>query len=100
VLAQSNWEPTEALSYHSFGPATAEQDAFFGGLTPGSEGGRLIFKVALSVVACTPTTASSRSSSSWECLASTRSSRPLVLVQDTINNFNEPVSGDLIFIRS
>ena len=24
----------------------------------------------------------------------------LVLVQDTINNFNEPVSGDIIFIRS
>ena len=49
VLASGTWEPTAVLSYLSFGPATPEQIAFFGGLPEGSEGGKLAIKVALFV---------------------------------------------------
>src|SRR5438105_12210679 len=49
VLVEGTWEPTAVLSFESFGPATAEQEAEFGGLPPGSEGGKVMFKVALFV---------------------------------------------------
>ena len=49
VLADGTWEPTAVLSYRSFGPATPEQEAEFGGLPPGSEGGKVMIKVALFV---------------------------------------------------
>jgi hypothetical protein len=49
VLANGTWELTTVLSYTSYGPATAEQEAEFGGLPPGSEGGKLMVKVALFV---------------------------------------------------
>ena len=88
------------MSYRSFGPATAEQIAFFGGLPPGSEGGKVLFKVALFVggvhvhdgiitIVCELGVPPKNSVEST-----------LLLVQDTIYNFNEPVSGDNIFIRS
>jgi hypothetical protein len=99
VLAEGTWEPTAVLSYRSFGPATAEQIAFFGGLPPGSEGGKVMFKVGLFVggvhvhdgivtIVCELGVPPKNSVEST-----------LLLVQDTIYNFNEPVSGDNIFIR-
>src|SRR6266571_9258283 len=99
ILASGTWEPTAQLSYRSFGPATAEQIAFFGGLPPGSEGGKVLFKVALFVggvhvhdgiitIVCALGVPPKNSVEST-----------LLLVQDTIYNFNEPVSGDNIFIR-
>jgi hypothetical protein len=100
VLARGTWEPTAVLSYRSFGPATAEQDAFFGGLPPGSEGGKVLFKVALFVdgvhvhdgivtIVCELGVPPKNSVEST-----------LLLVQDTPYNFHQPVSGDNIFIRS
>jgi hypothetical protein len=99
LLVQGTWEPTDVLSYHSFGPATPEQDAFFGGLPPGSEGGKVLMKVALFVggvhvhdgivtIVChlgLPPPSAVEST--------------LLLVQGTGLNFNEPVTGDNIFIR-
>ena len=100
VLAEGTWEPTSVLSYRSFGPATVEQNAFFGGLPAGSEGGKLMFKVALFVggvhvhdgiitIVCELGVPPKNSVEST-----------LLLVQGTSYNFNEPVSGDNIFIRS
>ncbi len=99
VLAEGTWEPTAVLSYSSYGPATEEQNAFFGGLPEGSEGGKVKVKVALFVdgvhvhdgiltIVCElgqPPTNSVEET--------------LLLVQDTPFNFNEVVSGDNIFIR-
>src|SRR5438445_9706359 len=49
VLIEGTWEPTAVLSFESFGPATAEQEAELGGLPPGSEGGTVMFTVPLFV---------------------------------------------------
>jgi hypothetical protein len=100
VVAQGTWEPTDVLSYQSFGPATAEQNAFFGGLPPGSEGGKVMMKVALFVggvhvhdgivtIVCELGVPPKNSVEST-----------LLLVQGTELNFNEVVSGDNIFIRN
>jgi hypothetical protein len=100
VLVEGTWQPTEVLSYRSFGPATPEQDAFFGGLPPGSEGGKVRFKVALFVggvhihdgivtIVCELGVPPKNSVEST-----------LLLVQGAGFNFNELGSGDNIFIRS
>ena len=99
VLAQGTWETTAVLSYQSFGPATPEQDAFFGGLPPGSEGGKVLLKVALYVGGVhvhdgIVTIVCHLGMPSPNAVEST-----LLLVQGTGFNFNEPVSGDNIFIR-
>ena len=98
VLAEGTWEPTQVLSYRSFGPATEEQNAELG-LPPGSAGGKVMIKVALFVdgvhlrdgiltVVC-------------ELGRPPRNSveETLLLVQDSPLNFNQPVSGDNIFIH-
>jgi hypothetical protein len=98
VLAEGTWEPTQVLSYRSFGSATAEQNAELG-LPPRSEGGKMLIKVALNVdgvhvhdgiltIVC-------------ELGQPPKNSveETLLLVQETQFNFNEPVSGDNIFIR-
>jgi len=100
VLASGTWEPTAVLSDRSFGPATAEQIAFFGGLPPGSEGGKVMFQVALFVGGVHVhdgiiTIVCELGVPPKHAVEST-----LLLVQDTIYNFNAPVSGDNIFIRS
>src|SRR5437667_11400146 len=46
VLVEGTWEPTAVLGFESFGPATAEPEAEFGGLPPGSAGGQGMFKAA------------------------------------------------------
>ncbi len=99
VVAQGTWQLTQVLSYRSFGPATPEQIAFFGGLPPGSEGGKVMIKVALFVagmhvhdgiltIVCELGQAPKNSEE-----------ETLLLVQDTSTNFNHAVSGDNIFIR-
>ena len=99
VLADGTWEPTAVLSYRSFGPATPEQEAEFGGLPPGSEGGKVMIKVALFVggvhvhdgiiiIVCLLGQPPKNAAEST-----------LLLVQGTHFNFNEVVSGDNIFIR-
>ena len=99
VVAQGTWEVTGILSYTSFGPATPEQIAFFGGLPPGSEGGKVMLNVALFVggvrvhdgiltIVCELGQAPTNSVEST-----------LLLLQDGSGNFNQPVSGDNIFIR-
>jgi hypothetical protein len=99
VLADGTWEPTAVLSYQSFGPATAEQIAEFGGLPAGSEGGKVLLKVALFVdgvhlhdailtVVCQ--------------LGEPRANAvepTLLLVQGTDYNFHTVVEGDNIVIR-
>ena len=98
MLAQGTWEPSEVLSYRSFGPATEEQVAELG-LPPGSEGGELRIKVALFVdgvfvhdgiltIVCELGRAPKNSEEAT-----------LLLVQGTPLTFNEAVSGDNIFIR-
>ena len=99
VRVQGTWEPTEILSYRSFGPATPEQIAFFGGLPPGSEGGEMMIKAGLFVggvhvadgiitIVCELGVPPKNSVEST-----------LLLVQGTDLNFNEPLSADNIFIR-
>ena len=100
VLGSGTWEPTAVLSYQSYGPATEEQNAEFGGLPPGSEGGKVQFKVALYVggvhvhdgiitIVCLlgvpPRNADEAT---------------LLLVQGTDHNFHTPLHGDNIFIRA
>jgi hypothetical protein len=100
VLAEGTWDPTEILSYRSFGPATPEQDAFFGGLPPGSEGGKVMMKVALFVggvhvhdgivtIVCELGVPPKNSVEAT-----------LLLVQGTDLHFNEATHGDNVFIRS
>ena len=99
VLAQGTWEPNAVLSYQSFGPATEEQNAEFGGLPPGTEGGKLRMKVTLLVggedVADGVITI--------VCLLGEPPANAeegmLLLVQDTGVNFNRALSGDNVFIR-
>ena len=86
------------LSYRSFGPATDEQVAELG-LPDGSEGGKLMVKVALLVsgahvhdgiltIVCELGQPPKHSEEAT-----------LLLVQGTSLNFNDVVSGDNIFIR-
>jgi hypothetical protein len=102
VLATGTWEPTEVLSYQSYGPATPEQNAEFGGLPPGTEGGKLMMKVALFVggvhvhdgiitIVCLLGDAPKHAEET-----------ALVLVQGAGLNFNQPVheGNGNIFIRS
>jgi hypothetical protein len=92
-------EPTAVLSYHSFGPATPEQIAEFGGLPNGSEGGKVMMKVALFVwgqhvrngivtIVCL------LGKPPKGCRGST-----LLTVQGADQVFNQVVSGDNILIR-
>ncbi len=99
VIATGTWEPTEVLSYRSFGPATAAQSAFFGGLPAGSEGGKLMIKVALSVGSVHVhdgilTIVCELGQPPKNSVETT-----LLLVQGTPFNFRQVVSGDNIFIR-
>ena len=99
VLAAGTWEPTAVLSFQSFGPATEEQNAEFGGLPPGSEGGKVVLKVALYIdgvhlhdgiltIVCLlgfpPRNAEEAT---------------LLLVQGTDYNFHTALHGDNILIR-
>jgi hypothetical protein len=98
VLAEGTWEPTAVLSFQSFGPATPEQEAEFGGLPPGSEGGKVMFKVALFVGGvhvhdAIITIYCHLGEPRKNVVEST-----LMQVQGTRLNFNEVVSGDNIFI--
>jgi hypothetical protein len=99
LLATGTWEPTGVLSYRSFGPATPAQIAN-GGLPPGSEGGKLIMKVALFVdgrhahdgiltVVCTEIGLPPNNVSEGS----------LLLVPDDGLNFNAVIHGESIFIR-
>jgi hypothetical protein len=98
VLAEGTWELSAVLSYRSFGPATDEQVAELG-LPDGSEGGKLMVKVALLVsgahvhdgiltIVCELGQPPKHSEEAT-----------LLLVQGTSLNFNDVVSGDNIFIR-
>jgi hypothetical protein len=102
VLATGTWEPTDVLSYQSYGPATPEQIAEFGGLPPGTEGGKLMMKVALFVggvhvhdgiitIVCLLGNPPKHAEET-----------ALVLVQGAGLNFNEPVEegNGNIFIRA
>ena len=98
VLVEGTWEPTAVLSFESFGPATAEQEAEFGGLPPGSEGGKVMFKAALFVGGvhvhdAIITIYCHLGEPRKNVVEST-----LMQVQGTRFNFNEVVSGDNIFI--
>jgi hypothetical protein len=99
VLASGTWEPTKLLSFHSFGPATQEQIDAFGGLPPGSEGGKVKFKVALFVdgvhvhngivtIVCLLGVPPKNAEEST-----------LLLVQGTSFNFHTVVEGDNLLIR-
>jgi hypothetical protein len=99
VVDEGTWEPTDVLSYQSYGPATDEQNAELGGLPPGSEGGKLAITAALYVEGvhvhdAIITIVCHLGSPPKNAVEST-----LVLVQGTGDNFNAPVSGDNIFIR-
>ena len=99
VLAEGTWEPTAVLSYHSFGPATAAQEAELGGLPPGSEGGKVMFKAAFFVGGAHVHDAIV---TIYCILGEPRKNvveATLVQVQGTNLNFNEVVSGDNLFIR-
>ena len=99
VRAEGTWEPTTLLSYHSFGPATPEQEAEMGGLPPGSEGGKVMFKAALFVGGVHVHDAII---TIYCHLGEPRKNvveATLVHVQGTNLNFNEVVSGDNLFIR-
>jgi hypothetical protein len=99
VRAEGTWEPTALLSYHSFGPATPEQEAEMGGLPPGSEGGKVMFKAALFVVGVHVHDAIV---TIYCHLGEPRKNvveATLVHVQGTNLNFNDVVSGDNLFIR-
>jgi len=99
VLATGIWEPTALLSYRSFGPATPEQNAFFGGLPTGSEGGKVMFKVALYVDGV------HAHDGILTIVCELGQPQPnaveasLLLVQGTQFNFRGAVHGDNIFIR-
>jgi hypothetical protein len=99
VRAAGTWEPTEVLSYRSFGPATPEQIAFFGGLPPGSEGGKVMIKVALFVGGVHVADGIVTIVCELGVPPKNSVEATLLLVQGTDLNFNEPVSGDNIFIR-
>ena len=99
VLAAGTWEPTEVLSYRSFGPATPEQDAFFGGLPPGSEGGEVHFKVELLVGGVHVANGIITIVCELGIPPKNSVEATLLLVQDFGLNFNEPLRGDNIFIR-
>jgi len=82
-----------------FGPATAEQSAEFGGLPPGTEGGKMLLKVALFVngvhvhdgiitIVCLLGVPPANAEEST-----------LLLVQGTDYNFHTPLHGDNVFIR-
>src|SRR5262249_48456941 len=99
VRGQGTWEPTAVLSYESYGPATPEQIAFFGGLPAGSEGGKLMMKVALFVDGVQVhdgimTIVCHLGEPPKHAVEAT-----LLLVQAAGLNFNEAVSGDNFFIR-
>lgn len=99
VRAEGTWEPTAVLSYRSFGPATEEQAAEFGGLPEGSEGGKVLMKVALFVGGVhvhdgIVTIVCLLGEPPKNAVEST-----LLNVQGTEFKFNETVSGDNIFIR-
>jgi hypothetical protein len=99
VLAEGTWEPTALLSYHSFGPATPEQEAEMGELPPASEGGKAMFKAALFVGGVHVHDAII---TIYCHLGEPRDNvveATLVHVQGTSLNFNEVVSGDNLFIR-
>ena len=101
VLASGTWEPTDVLSYQSYGPATPEQIAEFGGLPPGTEGGKLMIKVALFVGAVHV----HDGIITIVCLLGEppkhAEETALVLVQGAGLNFNEPIEegNGNIFIR-
>ena len=99
MIATGTWQPTDILSYRSFGAATEAQNVFFGGLPAGSEGGHVMLKIALYVggvhvhdgiltIICELGQPPKNSQEST-----------LLLVQGTPYNFNQVVSGDNIFIR-
>ena len=101
VLAAGTWEPTDVLSYRSFGPATPEQIAFFGGLPEGSEGGRLAIKVSLFVGGAHVHDGIITIVCELGVPPKNSAETALLLVQGTDLNFNQPVEeGDgNIFIR-
>jgi hypothetical protein len=98
ILVEGTWEPTAVLSYRSFGPATAEQSAEFGGLPPGSEGGKVMMKAALFVGGV-------HVHDGIITIVCHLGQPPKNVVESTLLkvegglNFNQPVSGDNIFIR-
>jgi hypothetical protein len=101
LLATGTWEPTAVLSYRSFGPATPEQIAFFGGLPEGSEGGKLAIKVALFVGGAHVHDGIITFVCELGVPPKNSVETALLLVQGTDLNFNQPVDeGDgNIFIR-
>lgn len=99
VLAVGTWEPTAVLSYRSFGPATPEQDAFFGGLPPGSEGGKVMLRVALFVGGVRVHDGILTIVCELGVPPKNSVEATLLLVQGAGVNFNEALHGDNIFIR-
>lgn len=99
VLADGSWEPTAVLNYQSYGPATEEQSAEFGGLPPGTEGGKLRMKVALVVDGAHV----ADGIITIICLLgeppANADEATLLLIQDTGLNFNQGVHSDNVFIR-
>jgi hypothetical protein len=99
VLAEGTWEPMTLLNYQSFGPVTAAQEAELGSFPPGSEGGKVMFKVAFFVGGVHVHDAII---TIYCMLGEPRKNvveATLVQVQGTNLNFNEVVSGDNLFIR-
>ncbi|MFC5730819.1 MULTISPECIES: hypothetical protein [Nocardioides] len=99
VLAQGRWQPTAVLSYRSYGPATPEQDEKFGGLPPGTEGGKLRLKIALYVDGAQVDTGVL----TVDCLLGmppkNAEESVLLVLQDAGIDFTQPVHGDSVFIR-
>lgn len=99
VLTEGTWEPTQLVTFQTYGPVTAEQRAEHPELPAASEGGRVKLEVALSVdgvhvqdglltIVCL------LGEPPDHVVEST-----LLRVQGTGLNFNEPLTGDNIFIR-
>lgn len=94
------WVAEKLLSYHSFGPATADQTAEFG-LPPGSEGGDAKLAVHL-----TPESGGAGFDAVLDviCLLGTpppSAQEGVTLVVEKVGlNFNDIVEGDNLFVRS
>jgi len=100
VKGTGSWQATALLSYHSFGPATADQVAFFG-LPTGSEGGDAKLAVHL-----TPESGGAGFDAVLDVICQLGTPPPsahegiTLVVQRVGLNFNEIVEGDNLFIRS
>ncbi len=99
VKGTGAWDAVALLSFHSFGPATPEQNAAFG-LPPGSEGG--VAKLRIHV---TPDGDGGGFDATLDIICLLGSPPPsaeegITLVAPAVGlNFNDIVAGDNLFVR-